>query len=80
VSARISLGVWTFPSGNRVAVYLEPDAGDGVRQATCEWDSSPPLSVADESYYLVIVLPPLTRRAQEYLERPGRALVLLGTA
>jgi len=76
MSARVRLGVWVFPSGNRTTAFLEPDTGNGVRQATCEWDSPPPLSVADESYYLVIVLPALTKRAQEYLERPERALVL----
>ena len=76
MSARVQLGAWTFPSGNRVDVYLEPDAGGGERHATCEWNSPPPLSADDERYYLAVVLPSLTRQAQEYLERPGRALVL----
>ena len=62
--------------GSRAVAFLESGTGN-VREATCEWDSSPPLSVADESYYLVIVLPALTKRAQEYLERPERALVLI---
>jgi hypothetical protein len=75
-TSRHGLGRWVFPSGNCLDAYLEPDAGDGVRHATCEWDSPPPLSVADESYYRVIVLPALTKRAQEFLERPGPALVL----
>jgi hypothetical protein len=73
---RHTLGSWAFPSGNHVDVYVEGDDGGRERRATCEWDSPPPLSVADESYYLVIVLPALTRRAQEYLERPGQAMVL----
>jgi len=74
---RHKLGSWTFPSGNHVDVYLEPDAGDGVRQATCEWDSPPPLSVEDEGHYLAVVLPAVAKRTQEYLERPcRRALVL----
>jgi hypothetical protein len=73
---RYRLGRWVFPSGNFLDAYVEPDDGARERRATCEWESPPPLSVADESYYLVIVLPALTRRAQEYLERPGRAMVL----
>ena len=74
---RIRLGSWAFPTGNRVEVYLESDAGSGWRQATCEWDSPPPLTAADELHYLTLVLPALTRRAQEYLETPGPALVVL---
>jgi hypothetical protein len=77
VSARVSLGAWTSPSENYGDVYLEPDVGGRWRCATCEWASPPPLSVEDELYYLMIVLPALTRRAQEFLERPGPALMLL---
>ena len=71
---RHQLGSWAFPSGNHVDVYLETAIGD-VRQATCAWDSA--LSASDERHYLTVVLPALTKRAQEYLERPcRRALVL----
>ncbi len=76
MSARVRIGTWTFPSGNHADVYLAPDPGDGARRATCEWASAPPLSVEDEWHYLAVVLPALTRQAQEYLERPGRAMVL----
>ena len=76
MSERVRLGKWGFPGGNNVTAFLEPDAGDGVRHATSEWDSPPPLGASDERHYLTVVLPALTRRAQEYLERPGRALVL----
>ena len=74
---RHQLGSWAFPSGNHVDVYLETDAGGDLRHATCAWDSPPPLSASDERHYLTVVLPALTKRAQEYLERPcRRALVL----
>ena len=67
------LGTWTCPSGNSVDICL---VGDGVlRQIQCAWDRRP-LSVEDELFYTIEILPALTRRAQEYLERPGRALVV----
>ena len=75
MSARVRLGAWIFPSGNRAPAapaFLEPDIGDGVRPATCEWDSAPPLSASDERHYLTVVLPALVKRTQEYLEQPCR--------
>jgi len=33
--------------------------------------------VADLLYYLAVILPALTRRVQEYLERPCRAAVVV---
>jgi len=77
VSARAPLGSWTCPSGNSVDVYLEPDSGDGVRHVTLGWDTPPPLCEADLVYYLAVILPAVTRRAQEYLERPGPALAVV---
>ncbi len=69
------LGGWMCPSGNSVDVYLL--AGDGsLRHVMFEWDAPPPLIVADELYYIGIILPAVTRRVQEYLEKPGRALVV----
>ena len=73
--SRVRIGSWTCRSGNSVDVFAHP-ADDGVRCVTLEWDSPPPLSDADYADYVTGILPALTRRLQEYLERPGRALVL----
>jgi hypothetical protein len=71
---RTPLGDWTCPSGNNVvAYYRELRPGQAVRDL--EWDAPPPLSPADELYYLAVIRPAIVRRAQEYLERPGRAMV-----
>lgn len=77
MSARVKLGSWRCPSGNSVNAFLEPDTGEGVRRATLEWDTPPPLCVADLVYYLAVILPTVTRRAQEYFERPCRAAVVV---
>ena len=77
MSARTKLGSWTCPSGNSVDAFMEPDTGDGLRRATLAWDTPPPLCVADLLYYLAVILPALTRRVQEYLERPCRAAVVV---
>ena len=67
------LGTWRCPSGNNVDGLV---LGDGdLRVLACEWDDFP-LSAADELYYTLVIRPAITRRVQEYLERPGRALVL----
>jgi hypothetical protein len=72
--SRIRIGSWACRSGNSVDVFVHPD--DGIRHVTLEWDSPPPLSDADYADYVTGILPAMTRRLQEYLERPGRALVL----
>jgi hypothetical protein len=77
MSARVRLGSWTCPSGNNVVAFVEPDTGDGVRHATLAWDTPPPLGEADLVFYLAVVLPAVTRRIQEYLERPCRAAMVL---
>jgi hypothetical protein len=77
VSARVRLGDWTSPSGNNVVAFVEPDTGDGVRHLALAWDTSPPLCESALIFYLVVVLPAATRRAREYLERPGSAVVVL---
>jgi hypothetical protein len=77
MSARVRLGDWTCPSGNNVVAFVEPDTGDGVRRVALAWDNPPPLGAADLVYYLAVILPAVTRRAQEYLERPGRALAVV---
>jgi hypothetical protein len=73
--SRVSLGSWRCRSGNSIDVFVE-SVEDGVRHVTLEWDSPPPLSDADYADYVTGILPAMTRRLQEYLERPGRALVL----
>lgn len=75
--ARPKLGSWVCPSGNSVDGFLESDSGEGVRRATCEWDSAPPLSEVDYVYYSALILPTIVRRVQEYLERPCRAAVVV---
>jgi hypothetical protein len=42
-----------------------------------EWDDPPPLSDGDFADYIVMILPAVTQRAQEYLEKPGPSLVIL---
>lgn len=74
---RHRLGSWRCASGNKVDIYLRADDGSGVRQLEAEWDSPPPLSDSDFADYVAIILPTLTKRAQEYLERPGKALVVV---
>jgi hypothetical protein len=70
---RARLGTWDTPAGNSVDVFL---SGEGsLRQIACEWDRYP-LSAEDELFYTLQILPQLTRRVQEYLERPGRTLVV----
>jgi hypothetical protein len=73
---RAYLGSWRTPTGNSVDVFVRADDRQGVRVVDCEWQSGPPLPFDDEFYYLVVVRPAIIRRAQEYLESPGGALVL----
>jgi hypothetical protein len=69
------LGSWRCPSSNSVDVYLEGDDGSGLRHLTCQWDQFP-LSTPDEVHWTAVILPALTRTAQEYLEKTGGALVV----
>jgi hypothetical protein len=78
VSARVRLGTWTCPSGNSVDVFLGPPS-EQPRGIHLEWDSPPPLSPADEIYYVGVIRPAIVQLIREYLELPaGRtALVTL---
>lgn len=71
---RTLLGTWSTPSGNSCDVFVLPGE-DPLRQLALEWDRYP-LSPADEIHYVGIILPAITRRAREYLETPGTALVV----
>jgi hypothetical protein len=73
-ATRVKLGSWRCRSGNSVDVFLGSEDVHGVRPLTVEWDSPPPLSDGDYADYIVTIFPALTRRAQEYLEKPGPAL------
>jgi hypothetical protein len=75
VKPRTKLGSWTLLTGNSCDVYL---AGDGdLRQITCKWDRFP-LSPEETVFYVLEILPALTRHAMEYLEKPcRRAMVVL---
>lgn len=75
-AGRVRLGAWTCRSGNSVDVYLGADRGDGPRPLELEWDSPPPLTAADQLDYGLKILPAVIRRAQEYLETPGPAVVV----
>ncbi|HUF93617.1 MAG TPA: hypothetical protein VMR23_14670 [Candidatus Limnocylindria bacterium] len=55
-------------------VHLLP-GDEPLRHVALEW-STLPLSWRDELEYHARILPQLTRRVQEYMERPGPALVL----
>jgi hypothetical protein len=73
---RHRLGSWTLPSGNSCDVFIIGSDG-AIRRMAFEWDSPPPFrDVADRVDYMMRVLREVTRRAQEYLERPGRAVVV----
>lgn len=67
------LGTWRCPSGNAVSVVLHP-ARDCIRDLTFTWDTT--RSDEDYVFYLVEILPAVTRRAREYLELLGPALVI----
>jgi hypothetical protein len=80
VSPRVALGSWRCPSGNGCDVSLESDIDHpDVYHVRFAWDDPPPFSSArDLTHYLGVILPEVTRRTQESLERPGRALVVVG--
>ena len=65
------LGTWQTPTGNSCDCFLR-----GRGELAFEWDRFP-LSAADELYYRLAILPDVTRRAGEYLEITGRALVVM---
>lgn len=70
---RTLLGSWKTPRGNGCDVFL---LGEGpLRHLSIERDRYP-LSAADEHFYTAMILPAITRRAQEYLELPGRAIAM----
>ena len=63
------LGSWDCPSGNSVDVYLT-ESVDDLRMMKCLWDDLP-LSAEDVQYYQETVMPEVTAKMQEYLERPS---------
>ena len=69
------IGLWDFPSGNRIAVSLE--AGNGVRRLRCAWHWFPP-SRKDRQYYRETVAPEIYQRVQEYLEIPADKMMVVG--
>ena len=75
MSRRTRLGTWTCPSGNSCDVFIVP--GTEVPELALEWDRFP-LSDGDKAYYLVVLLPAITRRVKEYLELVGPHLTVLG--
>jgi hypothetical protein len=69
----MKLGTWSTPSGNSCDVYL---VGQGTfRQLEFRWDRVP-LRTHDEVFYQAVILPEAARRAAEYLEVVGPALVV----
>jgi hypothetical protein len=74
LSAPYCLGSWTCPSGNSCDVVLVPK-GETVT-VEIRWDEPPPLRLEDAGFYVTIVRPAVVRLAQEYLECPGRALIV----
>lgn len=75
MSQRERLGVWRTPSGNSADLYIEAGEG-GVRHVTLEWGRLP-LDRDELLHYYTHILPDVIRRAAEYLERPGRAAVVV---
>ncbi len=77
---QVPLGSWRCPSGNSCDACFFRDP-DGLEHVKLAWDSPPPLSVADMIWYLGHVLPAITQRLAEYVERPAprRTLVVLTT-
>jgi hypothetical protein len=67
------LGSWSTPSGNRCEVHLTGCGSE--RTVEIAWDTFP-LSLADAAHFRCEILPDVARRAQEFLELPGPALVV----
>lgn len=76
MSRSLLIGDWTCPSGNNVVAYLVTTAPD-LGEVRMEWDQAPPLSAADELYYVVVIRPALIQRVREYAERVGGATLVL---
>jgi len=74
LSAPCRLGSWTCPSGDSCDVVLVPK-GDTVA-VEVRWNEAPPLRLEDAVFYVGVIRPAIVRLAQEYLECPGRALVV----
>jgi len=70
---RVLLGSWATPRGNSCDVFLIGE--EPLRHVSIEWDRYP-LPTEDERHYTAEILPAITRRAQEFLELPGRAIVV----
>jgi hypothetical protein len=68
------LGHWKFPSGRTVALLLGPPSD--VRELTQVWSDPSPLVLSEQVYYLDVVRPEALRRLAEYLELPGRHVVI----
>jgi len=75
-AARVLLGSWRCRGGNSVHAFILAD-GDPVRRVELEWDAPPPLSGTVFVGYITLILPAMRKRAQEYLERQRRALVVV---
>jgi hypothetical protein len=75
VAGRVRLGDWTCPSGNNVVAYHRA-IGNGLAVLDLEWDCPPPLRDEDFGYYIAVIRPAIVRRAQEYSESVGAALVI----
>jgi hypothetical protein len=58
----VRLGSWVFPSGNSCEAVLRID-DQGRRHVRFAWDDPPPLSAADEAFYLSVVVPEVAQRA-----------------
>lgn len=71
----IKVGSWAFPSGNSVDVTFQRGA-DGLGHIRFWWDNPPPLEIGDLHFYLNLIRPEVIRRVQQYLEQPGRVLVV----
>ena len=65
---RIDMGSWRCPSGNTCdAVLIYHDKGR-FDVYFC-WDSPPPLTEEDESYYQAVIIPQLVARARVYVQQ-----------
>ncbi len=71
------LGTWDFPSGNRLAVFLQSENGNSVGRLRCAWSRFPP-SRKDRQHYAEIVAPEIYQRVQEYLEVPADKMLVIG--
>ncbi len=63
----LSLGIWDFPSGNRMEAFVCPGSFEAGWTLRCEWAKFPP-SAADREHYVQSVTAELYVKAARQLQ------------